>query len=139
MFRKGGTFISREQYRNESGMTEAQLRFAIKSIVDPATNASGQLLKKDKKNVADLFNKFIEAKKNLPERYEIKINLTSMKSMEALIPFDIFVHYRNKEFKFTFNDFVYFSAMLLELYPKAFYAAIIVSINEKSGIAKIKL
>lgn len=139
MYRKGGTFISKDKYLKESGLTESQLKFAVDNIVNPATNKNGALLKKDKKAVAELFNKFIEKKDNIPDKYDLKINIKSMRSIGALSGKDIFVFYKGKEWKFTYNDFIYFSAQLLERTPGSFYAAMTASIDEKKNEAIINL
>lgn len=139
VFREGGKFIDRKQYLKKSGLKESQLKFAIENVINPATNDRGQLLKKDKKNVQALFNSFISNKNNIPDEYNLTVNLTSIRSLNSLRDKDIFVSYKAKEYKFTFNDFVYFSAQLLERFESAFYMSVEVKINESLNSAYVEL
>jgi hypothetical protein len=140
MFRENGRFISRKEYLTKTGITESQISFAAKSVIEPAQNERGQLLKKDKKAVAKMFSSFINEKNRIPEEYTLKINICSYKSIEALAGKDIFLTYKGMEYKFSFNDFVYFCGQFLEqIEGNVFYMFFDAVVNDPTGEAHIIL
>ena len=140
IYREGGRFISRKKYLESSGLSESQLNFAEQNIINPATNKTGNLAKKDRESVAELFNKFISAKKNIPQKYSLKINITSLKSISSISGKDIFLFYKGTEYKLTYNDFLYFCARFLEnIQAKTIYIAVNAEIDEENQTVKIVL